>query len=184
MRLPISKKASVALFVGALAAWPAAYADFEVTAPDGRRLLLKDDGTWRPLGTSDKDSAGDPSAETGVAILRLERKTDAPPGCRLALKLVNTFPYEIRSLVLSFSALRPTGVVYETISAGFFLIKPGDSQSREAQFQGITCPDIARVQVGGGDRCVMGDLDRYSIGEGVCLAQVRVVASDLMRFEK
>jgi hypothetical protein len=75
-------------------------------------------------------------------------------------------------------------VVYETISTGFFLIKPGDSQNREAQFQGIKCPDIARVQVGGGDRCVMGELDRYSIGEGQCLAQVRVVSNDLMRFEK
>lgn len=175
------KKAHAALLVAALVPLPAAQADFEVTAPDGRRLLLKDDGTWRPLDA--KDSAGYKS-EAGEAVLRLERKIDAPAGCRLAMQLVNNFPYEIRSLVLSFAALRPTGVVYETIFAGFFLIKPGDSQNREAQFQGIACPDIARVQIGGGDRCVMGELDRYSIGEGQCLARVRVVASDLMRFEK
>ena len=55
---------------------------------------------------------------------------------------------------------------------------------REFEFRGIACRDIVRVQVVGGDRCDMGDLDKYSAAKGQCLARVRVVASDLIPFEK
>jgi hypothetical protein len=40
------------------------------------------------------------------------------------------------------------------------------------------------LQVSGGDRCVVGDLDRFSPADGQCLARVRVVASTLVRFDK
>jgi hypothetical protein len=63
-------------------------------------------------------------------------------------------------------------------------MKPGNKQSREFEFFGIKCEDIARVQVVGGDRCVMGDLHRFSDATGQCLARVRVAASDLVRFDK
>ena len=39
--------AGLILLLGALAPWAVAMADFEVTGPDGRRILLKDDGSWR-----------------------------------------------------------------------------------------------------------------------------------------
>jgi len=51
-------------------------------------------------------------------------------------------------------------------------------------FQLITCPEIARLKVVGGDRCSMGELDRFSPEKGICLERVRVVPSDLLPFEK
>ena len=49
----------------------------------------------------------------------------------------------------------------------------------------ITRPvEIGGVQVGGGDRCEMGDLDKFSSVRGECLARVRVMASDVVRFDK
>lgn len=171
----------------ALAAFAAA-ADMELTAPDGRRVLLKDDGTWRYADDSAAKPAGDAqSAEKkpeGEAVLSLEGKIEGNRICRLQLRLVNSLPYEIRSLVPELSIARPNGVVYDSLLAGFSFLKPGDSQRREVRFNGINCKDIARVLVGGGDRCEMGDLDKFTPGRGLCLARVRVVASDVLPFEK
>lgn len=163
---------------------PAAAADFELTGPDGRRILLKDDGTWRYVETSDKEPAKAKPAETGEAVLSLLRRIEDGPNCRFELRLVNDLPYEIWSIVPSFSVYRPDGVLYESRSIGFVSIKPGNSQNRMVEFQAITCKEIARVQVSGGDRCEMGELTRFSPDTGVCLARVRVVPSDLVRFEK
>jgi hypothetical protein len=63
-------------------------------------------------------------------------------------------------------------------------MRPGDTLIRDIDFNGITCQDIVRVQVAGGDRCDMGDLDKFSGVKGQCLARVRVVESDLVRFDK
>jgi hypothetical protein len=176
--------ARAALIVAALILSQPAQADFEVTGPDGGRFLLKDDGTWRRVGAKDKQPADDQAKDPGEAILRLDSKTDAPGGCRFRLQITNAFPYEIGSIVPSFRAYRTNGVIYETVTVNFNAIKPGNSLYREIQFQGISCQEIARVQVAGGNRCVMGDLDRFSYEEGRCLARVRVVASELVRFEK
>jgi hypothetical protein len=174
--------------VGGMSLLPAAGADFEVTGPDGRRILLKDDNTWRYVGTKDKEPAQEKPKEKpkdeGEMILRVERKTEFGSSCRYDLRLVNNLPYEIRSIVPAFWAYRPNGVVYDRVLSAFQSIKPGDSQSQEIHFHGITCQNIARVQVLGGDRCVMGDLDRFSEAKGECLSKIRVVASDLVRFEK
>jgi hypothetical protein len=75
-------------------------------------------------------------------------------------------------------------VIYETRSVNFNTVRPGDSQTRQIQFVGIACKDIARLQVGGGDRCELGELDRFSNEKGECLSRVRVVASDLVQFDK
>ena len=90
----------------------------------------------------------------------------------------------IRSLVPEFSILRANGVVYDSKFSGFSFIKPGDSQKREVRFNGIDCDGIDRVKVGGGDRCEMGDLDKFSNAKGACLSHVRVEPSSVMRFEK
>src|SRR5262249_40960448 len=143
-------KAGGAFLVAGMALLHAARADVEVTGPDGRRVLLKDDGTWRYLDTKDKASAKDkePAKErprlAGEAVLRLERKTEIGGGtCRFGLQLTNNFPYVITSFVPTFSIYRPnTDVVYHSVSAGFFAIKPGDSQNREVEFRGIACKDI------------------------------------------
>jgi hypothetical protein len=193
------------------AGWVAA-AEFEVTGPDGRRILLKDDKTWRyvepdakdskpaadakdaaaaPKDASDKKDAAsekkDAVAEkkdAGEAVLFLDGKMDGSRVCRLQLRLVNNLPYEIRSLVPEFSIFRASGVLYDSAFSGFSFIKPGDSQRREVRFNGIDCADIARVRVGGGDRCEMGDLDKFSNTKGQCLSHVRVEPSSVMKFDK
>jgi hypothetical protein len=175
----------------------------ELTAPDGRRVLLKADGTWRyaddagAAKASGEAKASDKKAESadkkletaekkpeGEALLSLEGRIEGNRICRLQLRLVNNLPYEIRSLVPELSIYRPNGVVYDSLFAGFSFLKPGDSQRREVRFNGIDCKDIARVMVGGGDRCEMGDLDKFTPGRGMCLARVQVVASQVMPFEK
>jgi len=185
-------KAGGVFLVAGMALLHAARADVEVTGPDGRRVLLKDDGTWRYLDAKDKASAKDkePAKErpklAGEAVLRLERKTEVgTDSCRFGLQLTNNFPYVITSFVPTFSAHRANEVVYDSQTAGFFALKPGDSQSRDILFRGIACKDIARLQVVGGDRCVMGELDRFTlVEEGACLSRVRVVASELVHFDK
>ena len=85
-----------------------------------------------------------------------------------------------------YAAYRADGVIYDTVASGssFASMKPGDKLIRELDFAGIACRDIVRLQVVGGDRCDMGDLDKFSATDGQCLARVRVVPSDLVRFDK
>ena len=189
-----------ALGAAAIGASPA-LADFEVTAPDGRRILLKDDKTWRYVDAENDPAAkkadaaaaetdakaakaGDKPKDAGEALLHLVGKIPGNRPCRFQLKIVNNLRYEIRSLVPEFSIYRSSGVVYDSKFSGFAFVKPGDSQTREVRFNGIACEDIVRVQVGGGDRCEMGELDKFSPVKGECLARVRVVASDVVRFDK
>jgi hypothetical protein len=203
-----------ALGAAVLGAAPAA-ADFEVTAPDGRRILLKDDKTWSyveapaakaqaskpgakaPDAASKEAASGDKAKDgakealaaekkkdEGEAVLHLEGKIAGNRICRFQLRLVNNLSYEIRSLVPEFAIFRANGVQYDSQFAGFSFIKPGDMQKREVRFNGIACEDIARVQVGGGDRCEMGEFDKFSSVRGECLARVRVVASEVVKFGK
>jgi len=172
------------LFAAGLA-FPAR-ADLELTAPDGRRVVLYDNGTWR-YGEGTATVQGDGQVkQDGEAVLTLERKIERGNSCRFVLRLVNNLPYEIRSLVPYYSAYRADGVIYDTVSSAssFAAMKPGDTLVRDLDFAGIVCRDIVRVQVVGGDRCDMGDLDKYSPEKGQCLARVRVVASDVVRFDK
>jgi hypothetical protein len=172
------------LLVAGMTTAGSAGADFELTGPDGRRLLLKDDGTWKYL--QEKGKAVDAPTSDGVAILVLERMGPRGNGCQLAVRLENKLPYEIRSLVPYYSVYRADDVIYDTSSGGqgFSSIRPGDTQSRQVEFQGIPCSEIRRVRIVGGGRCQMGDLDRFSATPEQCLARVRVVGSDLVRFEK
>jgi hypothetical protein len=175
---------ATALLCAALGLPSAAWSDFEVTGPDGRRILIKDDGTWRYGDAAGEAQAIGKPTVAPAAVLTLERRSDAGPNCRFDFRLANDLAYEIWSIVPSFSAYRPDGVLYETRSAGFVSIKPGNSQTRSVTFQGITCKEIAHIRVTGGDRCEMGDLTRFSTETGACLARVRVIASDLVRFDK
>ena len=100
------------------------------------------------------------------------------------MNLANRLPYEIVHIVPYFSAHRANGVSYDVVSVAFQSIRPGDRQERVADFTGIPCREIARVQVIRGDRCEMGDLGRFSDLKGACLARVQVLPSELVRFEK
>lgn len=163
-------------------------ADLELTTPDGRRVLLKDDKTWQYIESDtakDKDAkAAAPKKDEGEAVLTLEGKIAGNRICRFQFKLVNNLPYEVRSLVPEFSVYRANNVVYDAVFTGFSFLRPGDSQIREARFNGIACEEVARLQVGGGDRCEMGELDKFSNAKGKCLSLVRVVPSDIVRFDK
>ena len=193
IRLRTWLRACGLLACAALVLTLAVAADFEVTGPDGRRILLKDDGTWRYVDGKDKGSSKELPRQLrpkksrkwpARRVLILERRVEAGGACMFGLRIVNGFPHIIQSLFPTFSAVRANGVVYDSVSQGFQAVRPGDSQSRELVFRGISCQEIARVQVSGGDRCVMGDLDRFSFDSGVCLSRVRVVESKLVRFDK
>jgi len=174
------------LLVAGMALSQTGRAAFEVTGPDGRRIMLFDNGTWRYMEARKKEQADEKTREAGEAVLSLERKTERGNNCRFSLRLVNNFPYEIRNLVPFYSAYRANGVIHDTVASlsAFTALKPGDRQDREIDFTGIACQDIARVQVVGGDRCEMGELDKFTQKKGECLARVRVVASEVVRFDK
>ena len=164
-----------AMLVLALAS-ACANADIELGDADGKRYLLKDDGSWHLISPGKKPPV--------LAELQLLRRDEAPGGCRFEINLNNKLPYEIGSLVPGFSAYRSNGVVYASKLTSFGSVKPGDQRKRELQFEGITCQDIARLQVQGGDRCEMGDLNKFSDVKGQCLGLLRVLPSDLLKFSK
>lgn len=177
----------VALLLGlSMAVQLPAQADIEVLGPDGKRILLKENGTWRFVdaeGPGTTATAGTASSQD-LAELQLRQRTDIPGGCSFALALHNQLPYEIRRLVPEFTAQRSNGVAYASQGLGFGPVKPGDTHRRILRFMGIACPDIARLRVGGGDRCDMGDLNKFSEPNGQCLARMRVLPSDVVIFDK
>ena len=172
------------LLVAGMVLSQGAQADLEVTGPDGRRILLKDNGTWRYVEGIGKDDAKGKVKDEGEAVLTLERKAERGGSCRFTLRLVNNLPYEIRSLVPYYAAYRTTGVIYDTVSpgSGFVSLKPGDKQDRESSSRN-RLSGYRPGASGGGDRCDMGDLGKWS-AKGACLARVRVVASEVVRFDK
>lgn len=169
------------LAVAAFAAVPfIARADIEVIDPQGRRVLLKDDGTWKVIeGAAAKDGKPEPKAE-----LKLERAVSQPGSCTLELSLRNKLPYEIRTFVFNLAAVKPDDVVYRTQYADFIAIRPGDAKQRVIRFDDISCSDLARVKVSGGDRCEMGELNRFTDAKGTCLARVNVLAGGTPKLEK
>ena len=161
-----------------------ARADFELTAPDGRRLLLKDDGTWKYQDTKEKDTVAAKNQLPEEAMLQLEQKVERGPHCRVVMRLVNTLPYEIGHIVPSFSAYRANGTMHETVTVGFQSVRPAESLQRAVEFTRIACADIARVQVSDADRCQMGDLNKFSPANGQCLARLRIAPSTVAKFDK
>jgi hypothetical protein len=186
-----SRLAALCLLVAAaLLALPVC-ADTEATTADGRRVLLKDDGTWSFI--EDKAEKTDEAVKAapaynpktdGEGVLQLERRVELGRSCRFVLSLQNALIYEVVSIVPYLTAWRANGAAYQTESVSFQSIRPGNRQERAVDFLGITCGEIARLQVVGGDRCEMGELNKFSDAKGQCLARVRVVSSELVRFEK
>lgn len=188
MRISTAMKSSFLIMTLALGALSSAHADFELTDKKGRRLLLKDNGTWRVLESKD-GAVSAPEAKEEPSIvdmieLQLLRRFDAPGGCRFDLSLANHLPYEVSNLVPDFIAMRANGAVYGNALTSFAAVKPSESRNRSIQFQGIACNDIARVQVSGADRCEMGSLNKFTESKGKCLSAIKVLPSDLLKFEK
>ncbi len=55
------------------------YADMEVSIPDGRRVLLKENHTWEYAEQAE-------GTKTGHALLRVERRVESPNSCLLGLR--------------------------------------------------------------------------------------------------
>lgn len=154
--------------------------DFSVLGPDGRTLVLRQDGTWRyaqegeaPVGRRGEE-----------AVLTLIQQVDDGTACRFVLEMVNNLPYEIHTVVPTFVAYRANGALYRQVSVNFNALRPGDAQRRTAVIEGLACKEISRVQVTGGSRCTMGDLDMMNASSGACLDRIRVVPSSVTQFSK
>ena len=163
--------------------------DLEATTSDGRRVLLKADGSWAfvpPAATAAAASAPAPAASVPAvpAELELVGRNPVPGGCHVQLSLHNKLAYEIRTLVPDFRIVRKGGPTYVEQSLGFGRLLPGDRQQRTLRVSGLDCAAIEKIQVTGGDRCDMGELHRFSEGKGLCLARVRVLPSTVIGFEK
>ena len=185
MKHPIQVMIGSILFVVGMSLASVVRADFELTGPDGRRILLKDNGTWEYVQTINQERTADKSQQDREAILVLERTNQSNIDCQIAVRLENRLPYEIRSLVPYYSVYRANGVIYSSVSGlGFSSVKPGDKQSRMIVIEGIRCNEISRIQIVGGGRCQMGDLEKFSSTQEQCLARLRVMPSDLLRFDK
>lgn len=167
---------------------PSYGADFELRDAAGRRILLKDDGTWKYVdaedGAKEEDRKESPDVPEFQADMQLMQRVDVPGGCRFTVMLTNNLPNEIGSIVPVFAAKRANDIVYASKSAGFTALRPGNSMVRQLLFEGIKCEEIAAVQVVGGDRCDIGELNRVNAGKGRCLALIRVMPSQVLKFEK
>jgi hypothetical protein len=162
----------------ALLTSPIAIADVTITIPDGRQVLLRDNGTWSVV------EQGEDGESRRYAVLTLENKENLARGCRLGLRLQNNLSAHIRSLVLRFTAYKGEDIQFETVSRGFSFLKPTLSQYQEIQFRGITCDEITSVQVAGARNCHVGDLTKYSAEAHHCLNLVDVVHSDILPIAK
>ncbi len=188
MRRQLWIRGHLLVLILAAASLQPALADFELADSTGRRIVLKDNGTWSYVDakedTKDKGPAAVPVKPEPLADLQLMRRLEAPGSCLFEVMLTNNLPYEIVSLVPAFAAQRANGVVFASKLVGFSAVKPGVNVSRSMLFGGIGCQDIAKLQVLGGDRCEMGELNKFTEGRGRCLALLRVVPSELLQFEK
>lgn len=168
---------SIGIFALLLAAQLAS-ADVTITIPDGRQVLLRDNGTWSVVKESDN-----PETRT-YASLTVEKKFDMPRGCKYGLRLQNDLSAQIRSLVLRFTAYKGAQIPFETVSRGYSYIKPTASQYQEIKFRGISCEEISSIEVFAARNCHVGDLTKYSAEAHHCLNLVEVKANDIVPIAK
>jgi len=155
-----------------------AAADVTITIPDGRQVLLRDNGTWSVIKESDS-----PETRT-YASLSVEKKFDLARGCKFGLRLQNDLSAKIRTLVLRFTAYKGDQVPFETVTRGYSYIKPTASQYQEISFRGIRCDEITSIEVFAARNCHVGDLTKYSAEAHHCLKLVEVKASEIVPITK
>lgn len=158
---------------------PYALADLTAVTGDGRKVTLRDDGSWSFVQVAKDDGDSAPTAQ-----LTLETKKELSRGCRLGLRLQNDLPAQIRTLVLRFTAYKGEQVAFETVSRGYSFIKPTNSQYQEVIFRGIRCDEIRSLGVSAARNCHIGKLTKYSAASERCLELIQVVPSDLLPIAK
>jgi len=166
----------LALLAGALLS-AGAHAQIDAVTADGKRVRLFDDQTWAYV--DEPADAAAPGLRLEIESMRAERDH-----CVFGLRLHNNAAYTVVSLVPQFAAILDGGVVFDTVFVGFQSIKPTQSQYQRLIIERMACERIVQIQVLGGDRCNMDDLDRYSPADGACLRRVELVPSTLVRFVK
>lgn len=155
-----------------------AAADVTITIPDGRQVVLRDNGTWSVVKESD-------NGETRrYAELTLEKKFDLARGCKFGLRLQNNLSAQIRSLVLRFTAYKGGQTPFETVTRGYSYIKPTASQYQEISFRGIKCAEVSSIEVFAARNCHVGDLTKYSAEAHHCLNLVDVKSGDIVPIAK
>ena len=167
----------LALFLVCLFLATPASADIDAVTSDGRRVKLLDDQTWMFV---------DEPIEQSAAQLRLELVSmeNERIHCAVGLRFYNNADYKVLSFVPRFAAFLASGVRYDTVFVGFQDVLPTQFVYQRLVYERIACEKIDEIQVLGGDRCNMDDLDRYSPPDGACLSRVEVVPSDLVKFYK
>ncbi len=150
-------------------------AAIEATTNEGKKVLLKDDGTWEYQKTEEQPQ---------TAMLTVELYKNIPNGCRLGARLTNNLNAQIRTLVLRFTAIKNKDIAFETVSRGYTYIKPTTSQYQQVRFRGISCEDISKIRVEGARNCHVGELTKYSDGAKGCLSLVTIVPSDRVKIYK
>lgn len=144
---------------------------------DGRRVLLKSDGTWEFV----QIPVGDPDTS---AVLTVRDVVDYEKACRLDLHLKNNLTMRIGHLVPRFGIYNQDAVLFDSVSTSFSNIKPGREQYTSVQFNGIGCGQISRVKVYDAARCRMGDIDIWNEKEGQCLSRIYVTSSEKIDISK
>jgi hypothetical protein len=154
-----------------------ATAELAATTEDGRKVVLRANGTW--------SFAGDVAAsKTPIATLTVLRRESVTNGCIIGLELENNLNDLIRTLVLRFTAYRGPDVRFDTVSRGYSHVRPTLTSYEEVQFRGITCEDITSVEVSAARNCSVGELTKYSSDPGDCLALFEIAPTDMLAITK
>ena len=169
----------IRVFTGLLLCVSAGFATavLDLVTEEGDRVRLYDDYTWEYIETQDSE------VEPRIS-LNLVSKITQGDNCVFGIKLQNDAPYPIVSLVPQFAAHIKDDILFDNVFIPFQNIKPTLSQYQKLIFKRVTCEEITRVEVHGGDRCNMEELTKYSTDKGACLQRVKVVPSSLIEFAK
>jgi hypothetical protein len=161
----------------------AALAAVEIVTPDGQRVLLNDDYTWKYLSPNSSQKQTD--AKKPQAVLRVSHVDELEGGaCRLGIILQNNLPYKIKSLSFRFTAYKSESLPYNSVTRNFFEVKPTDQQYQKLFFRGLGCSAAHHIKVEDPGRCSMGELDKFSAMPGDCIEHIRVESSPLINITK
>lgn len=116
--------------------------------------------------------------------LFVDSRIERGNSCSFTVRLHNTTSHHIRNLVPQFSAIIKDDVVFATISAEFFEIRPSNEQERSIRFRGITCDEISGLRIHGANNCRMGTLNRNTATSFECLRRIRVNESTVVNVFK
>ena len=149
----------------------------DVVTDDGKRVRLYEDYTWEYIEVEEEEI-------TPNLILHVLSRTTTRGNCVVGLQLQNSASYRVVSLVPQFTAYIKNDLHFDNVFVSFQSLKPTLRQYQELVFKRVTCEDITRIEVHGGDRCNMEELNRYSTDKGLCLQRIKVVPSPLIVISK